>query len=181
MGTRERRERSDASDRELVELFRGALTISGLTEKQIALAAVGGFGRGELSPGSDLDILFIHTGLDESTLSSFVKAMLNPLWSVGRQVDYSVRTRAETKSVARGDIKVIMGLLDLRHVAGNPYLTESLSAQSQKQWRKKFRSYIPMLRASIRERTETFGELAFLLEPDLKEARGGLRDINTIR
>ena len=181
MGTRERRERSDASDRELVELFRGALTISALTEKQIALAAVGGFGRGELSPGSDLDILFIHTGLDESTLSSFVKAMLNPLWSVGRQVDYSVRTRAETKSVARGDIKVIMGLLDIRHVAGNPYLTESLSAQSQKQWRKKFRSYIPMLRASIRERTETFGELAFLLEPDLKEARGGLRDINTIR
>ena len=107
MGTRERRERSDASDRELVELFRGALAISGVTEKQIALAAVGGFGRGELSPGSDLDILFIHTGLPESTLSAFVKAMLNPLWSVGRQVDYSVRTRAETKSVARGDIKVI--------------------------------------------------------------------------
>ncbi len=181
MGTRERRERSDASDRELVELFRGALAISGVTEKQIALAAVGGFGRGELSPGSDLDILFIHTGLPESTLSAFVKAMLNPLWSVGRQVDYSVRTRAETKSVARGDIKVIMGLLDLRHIAGNIYLTESLSAQSQKQWRSKFRSYLPMIRATIRERTETFGELAFLLEPDLKEARGGLRDINTIR
>ena len=181
MGTRERRERSDASDRELVELFRGALAISGVTEKQIALAAVGGFGRGELSPGSDLDILFIHTGLAESTLSAFVKAMLNPLWSVGRQVDYSVRTRAETKSVARGDIKVIMGLLDLRHLAGNIYLTESLSAQSQKQWRNKFRSYLPMIRATIKERTETFGELAFLLEPDLKEARGGLRDINTIR
>ena len=181
MGTRERRERSDASDRELVELFRGALAISGVTEKQIALAAVGGFGRGELSPGSDLDILFIHTGLAEATLSAFVKAMLNPLWSVGRQVDYSVRTRAETKSVARGDIKVIMGLLDLRHVAGNIYLTESLSAQSQKQWRSKFRSYLPMIRATIKERTETFGELAFLLEPDLKEARGGLRDINTIR
>ena len=181
MGTRERRERSDASDRELVELFRGALAISGVTEKQIALAAVGGFGRGELSPGSDLDILFIHTGLAESTLSAFVKAMLNPLWSVGRQVDYSVRTRAETKSVARGDIKVIMGLLDLRHLAGNIYLTESLSAQSQKQWRNKFRSYLPMIRTTIKERTETFGELAFLLEPDLKEARGGLRDINTIR
>ena len=181
MGTRERRERSDASDRELVELFRGALAISGVTEKQIALAAVGGFGRGELSPGSDLDILFIHTGLAESTLSAFVKAMLNPLWSVGRQVDYSVRTRAETKSVARGDIKVIMGLLDLRHVAGNIYLTESLSAQSQKQWRNKFRSYLQMIRTTIKERTETFGELAFLLEPDLKEARGGLRDINTIR
>ena len=181
MGTRERRERSDASDRELVELFRGALSISGVTEKQIALAAVGGFGRGELSPGSDLDLLFIHTGLAESTLSSFVKAMLNPLWSVGRQIDYSVRTRAETKSVARGDIKVIMGLLDIRHVAGNPYLTESLAVQSRKQWQNKFRTYLPMIRSSIKERSEAFGELAFLLEPDLKEARGGLRDINTIR
>lgn len=52
MGTRERREKSDASDRELVDLFRGALLIAEVTERQIALAAVGGFGRGELSPGS---------------------------------------------------------------------------------------------------------------------------------
>jgi [protein-PII] uridylyltransferase len=181
MGTRERRERSDASDRELVELFRGALAVSGINEKQIALAAVGGFGRGELSPGSDLDILFIHTGIEEVTLSSFIKAMLNPLWSVGRQIDYSVRTKAETRAVSRGDIKVILGLLDIRHVTGNEYLTEAISSQAQKQWRRKFRSYIPRLQESITQRTNTFGELAFLLEPDLKEARGGLRDINTIR
>jgi len=181
MGTRERRERSDASDRELVELFRGALAITGVQEKEIALAAVGGFGRGELSPGSDLDILFLHFGLDETTLSAFIKAMLNPLWSVGRQIDYSVRTRAETKAVSRGDIKVIMGLLDIRHIAGNVYLTETVSTQAQKQWRRKFRSYLPMIAESIEQRSESFGELAFLLEPDLKEARGGLRDINTIR
>jgi [protein-PII] uridylyltransferase len=181
MGTRERRERSDASDRELVELFRGALAITGLEEKEIALAAVGGFGRGELSPGSDLDILFLHFGLDEATLTSFIKAMLNPLWSVGRQIDYSVRTRVETKAVSRGDIKVIMGLLDIRHIAGSVFLTESVAAQAQKQWRRKFRSFIPMLTESIKQRTQSFGELAFLLEPDLKEARGGLRDITTIR
>ncbi|MEJ0014518.1 MAG: nucleotidyltransferase domain-containing protein [Actinomycetota bacterium] len=79
MGTRERRERSDASDKQLAELFHGALAFSGLTDRQIALAAVGGFGRGELSPGSDLDLLFIHTGINEKNLSSFIKAMLNPL------------------------------------------------------------------------------------------------------
>ncbi len=181
MGTRERRERSDASDRELVDLFHGALSVSGITDRQISLAAVGGFGRGELAPGSDLDIVFIHVGLPENQLSVFIKAMLNPLWTVGRAVDYSIRTRAETRVVSRGDIKVTLGLLDIRHIAGNEDLTTRVAADSNKQWRRRIRTYLPMVRDTIDQRTRTSGELAFLLEPDLKEARGGLRDITTIR
>ena len=181
MGTRERRERSDASDCELVELFRGALAVSGMTERQIALAAVGGFGRGELAPGSDLDLLFIHASLSEKGLSTFIKAMLNPLWSVGRKIDYSVRTRGETKTVSRGDIKVITGLLDIRHIDGNQDLTDGVAYDASRQWSKRIRVYLPMMRELMEQRRKTFGELAFLLEPDLKEARGGLRDINTIR
>lgn len=181
MGTRERRERSDASDRELVDLFYGALLVSGITESQISLAAVGGFGRGELSPGSDLDILFIHIGLTEKSLSVFIKAMLNPLWSVGRQIDYSVRTRSETRAVSRGDVKVIFGLLDIRHIVGNEDLIAGVTTDAQRQWRRRIRSYLPMIRESIEMRARTFGELAFLLEPDIKESRGGLRDINMLR
>ena len=181
MGTRERRERSDASDRELIDLFRGALAASGITERQISLAAVGGFGRGELSPGSDLDILFTHIGLTEKSLSVFIKSMLNPLWNVGRQIDYSVRTRSETRTISKGDIKVIFGLLDIRHITGNQDLTIGVSADAGKQWRRRIRSYLPMARESIDLRTRTFGELAFLLEPDIKESRGGLRDLNAIR
>ncbi len=181
MGTRERRERSDASDRELVELFHGALVVSGITDRQISLAAVGGFGRGELSPGSDLDIVFIHVGLSEKVLSSFIKAMLNPLWSEGRPVDYSIRTRVETKVISRGDIKVILGLLDIRHIKGNEDLTISVAMDANKQWRRRIRTYLPMVRETIDQRTRISGELAFLLEPDLKESRGGLRDITTIR
>lgn len=181
MGTRERRERSDASDRELIDLFRGALAASGITERQISLAAVGGFGRGELSPGSDLDILFTHIGLTEKSLSVFIKSMLNPLWNVGRQIDYSVRTRSETKTISKDDIKVIFGLLDIRHITGNQDLTIGVSADAGKQWRRRIRSYLPMARESIDLRTRTFGELAFLLEPDIKESRGGLRDLNAIR
>jgi [protein-PII] uridylyltransferase len=181
MGTRERRERADASDYELVGLFRAALAISGITERQISLAAVGGFGRGELSPGSDLDLLFIHVGLSEQSLSTFIKAMLNPLWSVGRAIDYSVRTRRETKAVSRGDIKVISGLLDIRHLDGNQDLTEAVANDANRQWRRRIRAYLPMVHETMNQRRDTFGELAFLLEPDLKEARGGLRDINMIR
>ena len=181
MGTRERRERADASDCELVDLFRVALGISGITNRQIAVAAVGGFGRGELSPGSDLDLLFTHVGLSEQSLSTFIKAMLNPLWSVGRAIDYSVRTRGETKAVSRGDIKVISGLLDIRHIDGNQDLTDAVAHDANRQWRRRIRAYLPMVHETMNQRRETFGELAFLLEPDLKEARGGLRDINMIR
>ena len=170
MGTRERRERSDARDRELVELFHGALAVSGITERQIALAAVGGFGRAELAPGSDLDLLFIHTGLSEKGLSIFIKAMLNPLWSLGRKIDYSVRTRGETKAVSRGDIKVISGLLDIRHIDGNQDLTDGVAHDASRQWSRRIRAYLPVMREMMEQRRETFGELAFLLEPDLKES-----------
>jgi [protein-PII] uridylyltransferase len=181
MGTRERRERSDASDSELAELFHGALSLAEIPNASIALAAVGGFGRGELAPGSDLDILILHTGIEEKKLAAFISALLNPLWSLGRQIDYSVRTRSETKSVARSDFKVAMGLLDIRHLVGNVLLTEGVAADAKKNWRRNIESYLPSLRKSIQERAERSGELAFLLEPDLKESRGGLRDINALK
>ena len=181
MGTRERRDRSDASDKELAGLFHDALLVAELESSEIALAAVGGFGRGELSPGSDLDILLLHNGLDEKQLSALISALLNPLWSVGRQVDYSVRTRSETRMVSRNDFKVAMGLLDLRHIAGNDLLTAAVTLDAKKNWRKNIRTYLQPLRNSIADRAERSGELAFLLEPDLKESRGGLRDINALK
>ena len=181
MGTRERRERSNASDVRLAELFRGALSITELTEEDVALAAVGGFGRGELSPGSDLDIIILHTGHSEKVLGEFVNALLYPLWSAGAQVDYSVRTRKETAHVSANDLKVILGLLDIRHLIGNSDLTQTVGDDAKARWRKDIKKYLPALSASISERATRSGELAFLLEPDLKEARGGLRDINALR
>jgi len=181
VGTRERRERSNASDNKLAELFRGALSITEVVEDDVALAAVGGFGRGELAPGSDLDILILHTGLSEKVLGEFVNALLYPLWSSGAQVDYSVRTRKETAHVSAADVKVILGLLDIRHIIGNSDLTEEVAEDAKVRWSKEIRKYLPALSASISERAERSGELAFLLEPDLKEARGGLRDINALR
>ncbi|MEI8149816.1 MAG: nucleotidyltransferase domain-containing protein, partial [Actinomycetes bacterium] len=181
MGTRERRERSNASDNKLAELFRGALSITEVVEDDVALAAVGGFGRGELAPGSDLDIIILHTGLSEKVLGEFVNALLYPLWSSGAQVDYSVRTRKETAHVSAADVKVILGLLDIRHIIGNSDLTEEVAGDAKARWRKEIKKYFPALSASISERAERSGELAFLLEPDLKEARGGLRDINALR
>lgn len=181
MSTRERRERSDKVDEELTSLFHGALSQLGISERSAALAAVGGYGRGELSPGSDLDLLILHTGLTPEDLKEFVNAFLYPLWSTNKKIDYSLRTKSETLSAAEDDIKVALGLLDLRHVAGNSDLTEEVATASLEQWRKEYKKNLPKLRASLDERHDRAGELAYLLEPDLKEARGGLRDINSLR
>jgi [protein-PII] uridylyltransferase len=184
VGTRERRERSDKIDEELHTLFHDALSLLKIVKidsQEISLAAVGGYGRGELSPGSDLDLLILHTGLAEGVLKEFVNAFLYPIWSKNQKVDYSVRTKSETLHASTEDIKVALGLLDIRPIAGNEQLVNDLGSAALSQWRKEYKKNLPKLRASMDERHERSGELAYLLEPDLKEARGGLRDINALR
>jgi [protein-PII] uridylyltransferase len=182
VGTRERRDRSDQIDLELSSSFFSAASNFLGKSSSVALCAVGGYGRGELSPGSDLDLLILHDGTSKSErLGEFVNAFLYPLWSSGRAVDHSVRTRGETREIAAQDLRVAMGLLDIRFLAGNQDLFTEVESDSLQSWRRNTKRNFPQLRASIKERAERSGELAFLLEPDLKEARGGLRDINSLR
>jgi [protein-PII] uridylyltransferase len=183
MGTRERRYRSNESDRYLASLFNEALTFlpPKAEHSGIALAAVGGYGRAELSPGSDLDILILHNdSFSESELSEFANKLLYPMWDTN-SVDHSVRTRTQTRDAAHDDLKVALGLLDIRLVCGDADLVAAVQHDSIDSWRKESRKRLPQLRLSLEERHERAGELAYLLEPDLKEARGGLRDINALR
>jgi [protein-PII] uridylyltransferase len=158
------------------------LEVDGADSDDVAIAAVGGFGRGELSPGSDLDILILHRGtLSEEELSSFVNKILYPLWDKKIKVDHSVRTRSEVREVAESDLKVILGLLDIRLVCGSAVLVADVQIDALDEWRKNSKRRLPELEKSLLERHQRAGELAYLLEPDLKEARGGLRDITAIR
>lgn len=181
MGTRERRERSGVNDRSLLSLFNSAVQAHLDNHKGVALAAVGGYGRGELAPGSDLDILILHQGqYSAEKLSAFVNALLYPLWDTNT-VDYSIRTRSETSKAAASDIKVALGLLDIRLVAGDADLVSGVQRESVSSWQKHSRIRLPELKTSMATRHERAGELAYLLEPDIKEARGGLRDITALR
>ena len=183
MSTRERRERSNESDRFLSQLFNTAEKADGRKNlgKEIALAAVGGYGRGELSPGSDLDILFLHSGkVSAEDLKAFVNDVLYPLWDK-KSVDHSVRTRSETRDAASSDLRVATGLLDIRFIAGNPDLVAGVQLDALDFWRKNAKENLANLHKSLQERHVRAGELAYLLEPDLKEARGGLRDIQALR
>jgi [protein-PII] uridylyltransferase len=183
MSTRERRERSNESDRFLSQLFNTAEKADGRKNlgKEIALAAVGGYGRGELSPGSDLDILFLHSGkVSAENLKAFVNDVLYPLWDK-KSVDHSVRTRSETRDAASSDLRVATGLLDIRLIAGNPDLVAAIQLDALDFWRKNAKENLANLHKSLQERHVRAGELAYLLEPDLKEGRGGLRDIQALR
>ena len=178
MGTRERRARSNEGDLLLSRLFKE----SGANSDEVAIAAVGGFGRGELSPGSDLDIVILHRGnLDEKELAELVNKILYPIWDKNIKIDHSVRTRSEVRDTAQGDLKVILGLLDIRLVCGSADLVADVQVDAIEEWRKNSKNRLQELETSLAERHNRAGELAYLLEPDLKEARGGLRDITAIR
>lgn len=178
MGTRERRLRSDEGDLLLSQLF---LECGG-DGKKMAIAAVGSFGRGELAPGSDLDIVILHNGtIPAAALAETVNKTLYPLWDRKIKVDYSVRTYAETKLALQADLKVAMGLLDIRLIAGSPELVAEVQVLALDNWRNDADRYLALLELSLDERHARAGELAYLLEPDLKESRGGLRDITALK
>ena len=148
-------------------------------EPGVALVAVGGYGRRELLPGSDLDVLLLHSGRDG--IASIADRIWYPVWDSGARLDHAVRTVPQARRVARADIKVALGLLSARHVAGDPTLTTQLREGALEDWRAAARTRLAELRDLHNERVRIFGELAFLLEPDLKEARGGLRDVHAIQ
>ncbi len=178
MGTRERRLRSNESDLLISKLFLG----SGADSHEVAIAAVGSFGRGELSPGSDLDIVILHTGsYSPAKLSEIVNSILYPLWDRKIKIDHSVRTRSEMREALTEDLKVAMGLLDIRLICGSADLVADVQTMALTAWRDGSSHYLPLLRDSLEERYQRNGELAYLLEPDLKESRGGLRDITALR
>jgi [protein-PII] uridylyltransferase len=178
MGTRERRLRSNERDLLISQLF----IASGADSEKVAIAAVGSFGRGELAPGSDLDIVILHSGsYPQERLSEIVNAILYPLWDQKIKVDHSVRTRSEVREALSEDLKVAMGLLDIRLICGSADLVADIQNLALTTWREENVRYLPELEKTLEERYERNGELAYLLEPDLKESRGGLRDITALR
>ncbi|GAA2457828.1 [protein-PII] uridylyltransferase [Streptomyces macrosporus] len=147
----------------------------------IALVAVGGYGRGELSPRSDLDLLLLHTGRAPEEVAAVADRIWYPVWDLGIALDHSVRTPDEARRAAAEDLRVQLGLLDARHVAGDAALTASLRTDLLARWRADAPRRLAELRETCEERARRHGELRFLLEPDLKEARGGLRDAGVLR
>ena len=169
------REWADRADRWLSELFARVAP-----DRGVALLAVGGYGRGSMAPGSDLDLLLVHDG-KQKKLKEVADALWYPIWDAGQPLDHSVRTVKELRSAMDSDIKVALGLLDARRVAGDEELAAAALGRSAEMWRTRTQKWMGEIDRTVKDRHDRFGDLAFLLEPDLKEARGGLRDIQLLR
>lgn len=157
---------------------RAAYDASAAPTSGCALVAVGGYGRAELAPYSDLDVVLVHEpGVD---VAAACERIWYPLWDSGARLDHSVRTVPQMHEQAAADLRVALGLLDLRHLAGDPSLTLRVRSEVLAHWRRTARDRLPALRALVRRRHELVGELAHLSIPDLKEAEGGLRDANVM-
>ncbi|QGV78269.1 [protein-PII] uridylyltransferase [Streptomyces ficellus] len=166
----------------LTDDWLAALHTAAAPPRGTALVAVGGYGRGELSPRSDLDVLLLHDGTaDPATVAALADRVWYPVWDLGIALDHSVRTPAEARKTAADDLKVQLGLLDARHIAGDAGLVAALRTTVLADWRNQAPRRLPELGELCRDRAERQGELQYLLEPDLKEARGGLRDATALR
>ncbi|MCI2240221.1 [protein-PII] uridylyltransferase [Paenibacillus sp. TRM 82003] len=149
----------------------------------VALACVGSLARGDCGPASDVDLVLLHDGrsLAADDVAALADRVWYPLWDAGLRLDHSVRTAKECREVAASDLTAATGLLDLRVVAGDGGLVARTRGHLLDDWRAGARRRLPQVLDSLAERAARCGELAYLLEPDLKEARGGLRDAVVLR
>jgi [protein-PII] uridylyltransferase len=171
----DRQQRTDEAD----ALCVSAYADSGAPETGCALVAVGGYGRRELAPYSDLDVVLVHE--PEVDLGAAAEKVWYPIWDSGAKLDHSVRTAPDMMGQADADLRVALGLLDLRHLAGDPHLTLRLRSSMLAHWRRTARDRLPGLRSLVARRHDLMGELAHLSVPDLKESEGGLRDATVLK
>ncbi|MBC7633077.1 [protein-PII] uridylyltransferase [Aeromicrobium sp.] len=180
-----RSDRALEADRVLRQLFAKAVPADGTDPREgagIALVAVGGYGRSELSPFSDLDVVLLHDpSLDDAYIREVAESIWYPLWNDGVALDHSVRDTVQMRETATTDHRAAMGMLDARAVAGDAGLVLTLRAQVLADWRREARTRVQEVREARSARIERSGWLADSAIPDLKESGGGLRDSVTLR
>ncbi|MEM8904500.1 MAG: [protein-PII] uridylyltransferase [Actinomycetota bacterium] len=148
-------------------------------EGRLALVATGGYGRGRLAPHSDLDVLLLHEDVDG--IAELADGFWYPIWDAGLRLGHAVRTVPECLAVSANDLETASAILGSRCVAGDRSLVDELVDDIEVLWAESAGRLLGELVEDVEGRSETFGEVAFLLEPDLKSGGGGLRDVDAIR
>ncbi len=146
-----------------------------------SLIAVGGYGRGDLCLGSDIDLLLLFDSRIPRQAKPLVKEVLFPLWDLGLDLGYAVRSLKESLGLAKSDFEVLTTLLDARFVGGDsPLFLKLVERIEDKVLSRKRERFAKWLEDTDTLRMGAFGDASHLLEPDLKKGIGGLRDVHHI-
>ncbi len=146
----------------------------------VAIVALGGYGRQELAPYSDVDIMFLKPGPVNAADDARIQKMICLLWDMGFQVGHSVRTIKEALEVSSADLISQVSMLDARLIVGDGVLLNELLLRTCQSVSKKKSVFAHKMFLSLEERHNSQGGTAFVREPNLKEAKGGLRDFHSI-
>ena len=146
---------------------------------RVALVAVGGYGRGLVGLCSDVDVLFLCDDPANPRVRALAEGLLYPLWDLGMEIGHAVRGQDETLALAREDIRTATTLIDLRRVAGDASIVADLGRGARRAiFEPHLDSFLDALQQDTHRRHERFGDSLYLLEPEVKQGRGGLRDMD---
>jgi [protein-PII] uridylyltransferase len=150
--------------------------------QQCCLMALGGYGRRELAPHSDIDLMFLYQAGSWKAVESLIRAVLHPLWDCGFQVGHSVRTIAESIELAETDATVKTSMMEARFLAGSAELFQEFHRKYiRKVVSKNSDVYLDQKLEERRREYQKFGETVYLLEPNVKKSKGGLRDLHLLQ
>lgn len=174
---------ANITDDWVVEVFDAAFAAHPVSSGRVALVATGGFGRGELAPQSDLDLLLVHDVKAKKatkTLEPIAAAIWYPMWDLGVKLGHAVRRLDEQVTLARTDLDTATTLINARALAGDDDLAQEIIEGGINQWKEHSEQYLEELQDRVRIRQESAGDVAYRLEPDLKNGHGGLRDVQSL-
>ncbi|HTL60917.1 MAG TPA: [protein-PII] uridylyltransferase [Nitrospira sp.] len=150
--------------------------------QQCCLMALGGYGRRELAPHSDIDLMFLYQAGSGKEVESLVRAVLHPLWDCGFQVGHSLRTIADSIELAETDATVKTSMMEARFLAGSADLFQEFHRKYiRKVVSKNSDVYLDQKLEERRREYQKFGETVYLLEPNVKKSKGGLRDLHLLQ
>ncbi|HJR18278.1 MAG TPA: [protein-PII] uridylyltransferase [Actinomycetota bacterium] len=180
------KEQPGRSGRDLVEALTAAMDAAvravwrevSVPEGRVALVALGGYGRGELSPHSDIDLMVLHAG--RGIAPDVGKGLFYELWDAGFVVGHAIRTVRDSLKLAAVNLEAETSFIDARLLAGDEELFEDFRSGALKQTRKRGGKFVEALREEAAERHAREGHASYLLEPNLKDGAGGLRDRSVV-
>lgn len=148
---------------------------------RITVTAVGGYGRGTLAPGSDIDLLFLLPARPQPWSEPAIEFMLYLLWDMGFKVGHATRSIEECISLSRGDMTIRTAILEARYLCGSRLLFDELAVRFEREiMRGTGPEFIAAKLAERDERHRKAGDTRYLVEPNIKEGKGGLRDLHTL-